>query len=501
MRIRHNKQPIRDSRKTSCPRIALGPERLRKTQRTGEHEVNRKDRRPPVSGGTRVALIDLLHAQRRCGSVFGPMPVPTVDEARNRLYAMAAAGPALRLGLRPSAHHIHWQTAPPATAVSVAPQWISPGRIPPEWFSPESVATESDAQSACTQSIADRGRIEPEGDPLALLESVRALPDAGLRVVCAGDLVAVDFSHGLGDVAFTQAVVDAMIGGLTMSDAHWDRYRGTTRPLLAAAIHTFGRHPGRLASLGHSRRHRLPTDDADTQRAAPPEPGPGAPIPAGAGRPPSAATVRIPAIEMRLLRDARDRDLPGVSMFAVLTCALVRALLDAGIDLDPAVTIPFDLRPYLPAGTDTLAPLSAGLTFRVTADTAARTLTQMLDVASRSGRPVATMTIGTMGEWTSRLARRHPPAPDSSLPRAQLLHSSVGRLPQTAHTRFTDPARAVNYTVSDPATPPGITVTSSTVGGALCVTAAFYPEYSDATAVRAALAALPGHVSTTLHRK
>lgn len=415
--------------------------------------------------GVRVASVDLLHARRRCASVFGPMPVPTVDDARSRLQAMAAAGPALRLGLRPSTQHVRWQFAESATAVSVA----------------------------------GAARSGVDGDPLALLESVRSLPDAGLRVVCAGDLVAVDFSHGLGDVAFTQAVVDVMIGGLAMSDAYWDRYRATAPPLLAAATNTFGRHPGRLLRLGRS--WPASVDGADAQRSAQLRRGPEAPNTAGADRPPSAATMRIPADEMRLLREQRDRELPGVSMFAVLTCALVRALIDAGVDVDPAVTIPFDVRPYLPVGTDTLAPLSAGLAFAITSDTPARALARMLDEASRTGRPVANLAIGTMKAWCGRLAHRREPSPDLSTPRAQLLHSSVGHLPQTAHTRFTDPARALNYTVSDPATPTGITVTSSTVGGALCVTAAFYSEHSDATAVRTALATLPGHVAATLRHK
>lgn len=401
--------------------------------------------------GTRVAAVDLHHSRRRSATVFGPMTPPAREVVVERLHAMAAAGPALRLGLAPSAHEVRWQTVTPERAASVATQ-------PP---------------------------LDVDDDPLRLIDAARGLPEAGLRVVLAGEMVAIDFSHGLGDVAFSQAIVDVVIGGLAIDDPYWDRYRHGVSPLVAAGVRTFGSDPRRLPELYrlHRRRPVPQTPDGPAGSLGPTKDS------AADGR-----AVRISRGEMDRLRAVRDRHEPGVSMFAIVTCGLLRALTAVGITVEREVTIPFDVRPYLPARIDTLAPFSAGLMFSVTADTPARRLQDMLTESRRSGRPIANLAaVSAQARWA-----RHTTASPSSAAnghRAQLLHSHVGRLPQTVHTRFTDPSRAISQTISDPATQTGITVTSSTVGGALCVCAAFHPDAIDAEAVSAALSSLPVHTA------
>ncbi|MEE3849401.1 hypothetical protein VZC37_03615 [Gordonia sp. LSe1-13] len=398
-----------------------------------------------------MTSLDLQHSRRRSASVFGPMAVPSRDVAVERLHAMAAAGPAFRLGLRPSAHDRRWHTVEADDAVSVT-------------------------------EVAPLSRT---ADPLDLLRTVRGMPETGLRVVLAGEWVAIDFSHGLGDVAFSQAVVDVMLGGVALTDPHWAPYRRGRHPLAAAAARTFGGDTRRLIQL--ARLHRAGRNAADS--------GPETPTRAASRSTPSARTIRIDDSEIAELRAARDRHLPGVSMFAIVTCALLRSLSQAGIDVRRDVTIPFDARPYLPRRMDTLASFSAGLTFPLDTKTPAPELKDMITAAYRSGRPVANLVV------SSTKLRIAGSAPDAESPwrvaadpaavRAELLHSYVGRIPQTQFSPFTDPDLAFNYTVSDPVSPAGITVTSSTVGDhALCLSAAFHADVTDGDRVSDALASV-----------
>lgn len=400
----------------------------------------------------RVAAVDLQHSRRRSSAVFGPMAVPSRDVAAERLRAMSAAGPAFRIGLVPSASESRWRT------------------------------TESDIGD----SVVQVAPLAPGTDPLTLLDTVRSLPDAGLRVVLAGDTTAIDFSHGLGDVAFAQAVVDVMLGGVPLTDAHWDPYRRRGSRLLSASARTFGSDPRRLVDLLRFHRRRLPAVPADTgavrtiQRSAP-----------------EARTVRLSDDDVAALRSLRDRHLPGVSMFVIHTCALLAALDDAGIAANRDVTIPFDARPYLPASMGTLASFSAGLAFPLSAKTPADELQAMMAAAARMGRPVANLAVSTA---KVRMARRShlradgPRTVTATSPRADLLHSFVGRIPQTTYSPFTDPERAATLIVSDPVSPAGITVTSATSGdNALCVTAAFHASVFDGDRIDSALSGLADH--------
>ncbi|MEE4023502.1 hypothetical protein V1Y59_10465 [Gordonia sp. PKS22-38] len=314
------------------------------------------------------------------------------------------------------------------------------------------------------------------------------MPETGLRVVLAGEWVAIEFSHGLGDVAFSQAVVDVMLGGVALTDPHWAPYRRGRHPLAAAAARTFGGDPRRLVEL--ARLHHSGRTTADT--------GPQAPTCAVSRSTPSARTIRIDDHQIAELRAARDRHLPGVSMFAIVTCALLRSLSQAGIDTRRDVTIPFDVRPYLPRRMDTLASFSAGLTFPLNTSTSAPEVKDMIAAAYRSGRPVANLVVGST---KLRIAGSSLDADSAwrvaanpAAVRAELLHSYVGRIPQTQFSPFTDPDLAFNYTVSDPVSPAGITVTSSTVGDhALCLSAAFHADVIDGDRVSDALTAVVGH--------
>ncbi|RPA02607.1 hypothetical protein [Gordonia sp. OPL2] len=406
----------------------------------------------------RVAAVDLQHSRRRSSAVFGPMALPSRDVAVRRLREMIAAGPAFRLGLVPSASQIRWRT----TASDIA------------------------------DSVTEVAPLARDGDPLTLLETVRSLPDAGVRIVLAGDTTAIDFSHGLGDVAFAQAVVDVMLGGVPLTDTHWDPYRRRGSRLLTAAARTFGSDPRRLVDLARFHHRRLPAAPVDAGRTR-----------TIAHSAPDARTVRLSDDDVAALRSLRDRHLPGVSMFVIHTCALLAALDDAGIATNRDVTIPFDARPYLPASMGTLASFSAGLAFPLDVATRADELQAMMTAAARMGRPVANLAVSTVKVHLARrshlLAAEDPRTVPATAPRADLLHSFVGRIPQTTYSPFTDPDRAATLIVSDPVSPAGITVTSATSGdNALCVTAAFHPSVFDGERIGSALSGLADHAKRVI---
>lgn len=364
---------------------------------------------------------------------------------------MASAGPELRVGLEPSTSEVRWRRASSDIADSVA--------------------------------VVDG----PGDDPLVLLEFLRGLPETGLRVVLADDHMAIDFSHGLGDVALSQAIVDVVTADLPVTGTQWRPHRRRVSPLAAASVRTFGSDPRRLVGLLRFHRRRVAAT-------------PGASVTPVALRTidhaaPSARAIRIPDADINALRALRDRNLPGVSMFVIYTCALLRSLDRAGIPVNPDVTLPFDARPYLPKRFATLASFSAGLAFDLDAHTSPVDLQSMVTESAAMGRPVANLLVST---WKSRFARRSMPraehlaVPDTPDVSAELLHSFVGRLPRTAHTSFSEPSRAVNFTASDPVSPAGITVTTAVVGAnAICMTAAFYDSVFDAGLVQHALESVP----------
>ncbi|MFW0796611.1 hypothetical protein AAFP30_22595 [Gordonia sp. CPCC 205515] len=397
-----------------------------------------------------MAALDLQHSRRRSASVFGPTDVPPRDVVIARLTAMAAAGPAFRIGLTPSTTEIRWRRALSDISGSV---------------------TEAD---------------EPDGDPLALLDILRELPETGLRVVLAGDHMAIDFSHGLGDVALSQAIVDVVIGGLPVTDTHWSRYQHRISPLAVASARTFGSDPRRLRDLLRFHRSRPAPEPVAAVTTHPME-----------RTAPSACTIRIPDDEIDALRSLRDRNLPGVSMFAIYTCALLRAFDGAGIPFNPEVILPFDARPYLPKRLDTLASFSAGLAFGLHPGTTPTDLQAMLSESAAMGRPVANLLVSTCKirlAGRSRLLADPWELPDTPQVAADFLHSFVGRLPQTDYASYTDASRAINYTVSDPVSPTGITVTTAMVGEhAICMSAAFFDSVFDPQRVEQAMSAVLRH--------
>ncbi|CAA0133003.1 Uncharacterised protein [Mycolicibacterium vanbaalenii] len=401
--------------------------------------VHAPRRRQPDT--VRVATLDVAHSHRRSAVIVGPVRLPPTDELIARFTAMATVGPVTRVGLQPSTTSTRWR------------------------YSPDTVG---DAVGTAVR--------EPASDPVTLLTALRQQPGDGIRVLAAGDHLAIDFSHGLGEVPLLDMLIAVLLGSVDPADPDvWADYRHRIAPLPEAALRAIGLGPQRLWPLWRQYR-----------RGA-------AAIPAGSATagsdtsPPRPATHvgRIPADTVAELRRLRDSALPGVSMFALYTFALYQAFDDAGFDVDPTVTVPFDVRPYLPSGHSTLATFSAGLEFTLDRREGPRALHAEMTAAQRMARPVANLVVSTLKARAAIRAGHHR-SQVPARPRLRLLHSNIGDVPRTGWS-FSELAAARILVASDPADPSGMTVTTSSTAGALWLTAAYHDSLFDSRRVGAAL--------------
>lgn len=403
-----------------------------------------------------VGLLDAAHSRRRSAVVVGPLKLPQPDVLATRLDAMTAAGPVARLCLDPTPTSTEWRRVGPTETPRL-----------------HSIDPPSAAMA-----------------PTDLLAAVRCLDNRALTVATAGEWLAIDFSHGLGEIPLIHTLLDVLFG---LTDPHdpatWQRYRRTRSPLRSAALRTFGTNPVRLAKLLAHQRHQptgrsTPALDENTHFT-----------PAPATR-----ALGLPAGQLGELRARRDAALPGVSMVALFTCALWLAFDRVGLNVSDTVKIPFDVRRYLPRGCDTLASFSAGLDFTLDRTGSPVALQQAMTRATRTGRPVANLLAGSAKARRLR-ATNSPPAGVAGAAPLRLLHSNLGWAQWNGPWPFTDRQAASMLVASDPADPAGVTVTSVGVTENLWFTAEFHQTVHDPEAVDAALALLPQMVADlTAHR-
>lgn len=398
----------------------------------------------------RVATLDAVHSERRSAVIIGPLKLPAHEQLTARLDAMTAAGPVARLCLEPSATSTRWE----GTGAAGAPRMYT--IAPP---------------------------VDP-AHPSDLLHTVRALDNRGVTVATAGEWLAVDFSHGLGEIPLIHTLLDVLFGITDPADpATWRPYRRTRSPLRTAAATTFRTNPARLVKLLTAHRDR-------------PSPGP---LPAGGPTTtftpsPTTRVIGLSAEQVGELRARRDVTLPGVGMVALFTHALWSSFAKAGIPVDDSVKIPFDVRRFLPAGTDTLASFSAGLDFRIDPAGGPARLQSEMTRAAESGRPVANLLVGT-AKARYRGHTQHAATGIGTAPSLRLLHSNLGSAQWNGPWPFTDPQQACMLVANDPATPTGVTVTSVGIAENLWFTAEFHRSVFDPDAVSTALELLPQTVA------
>lgn len=407
----------------------------------------------PRPGGLRrirSAAIDRLHGHNRAALVIGPLALPSRAVAAERIVRLARIGPHTRVGLLPSPHRRLWVFDPDAAADAV-------------------IAAPPPAAGA---------------DPARLFEALYSLPHRPLRIVLAGDHLALDYDHGLGDLTLLNLIVDVIVGAVDPSGLP---PRGpAVPPLLVAAAATVA-DPRRALALLRFRRHREIVQPVPARRPVPP-------------RRPAAANVHIPADDVEAIRSGRAASMPGTGLFAVYTVALVAALTEAGVALNPMVTLPFDARHHLPTLMRTYANFSAGLSFPVSDTTSAAALQREMTASARMGRPAANLALASVKTLrrarTGGSASPAPCVPAEGPVHAELLHSSVGHLPgRRRGWQWSDPARATVIAVATPPSAAGITVTTGFVDGGISMTAAFRDNVFDPARIRAAMDAVAGHAA------
>lgn len=399
----------------------------------------------------RASGLDMAHSHHRGALVIGPLDLPVLPEAVERIIRLAHVGPHARVGLIPSATERRWAFAPDAAARAVT-------EAPP---------------------------LSPGEAPTRLFDELTALPERPLRIVIAGDHLALDFDHGLGDVTLLHLIVNVLVGAIDPDDLPSPH---AIPPLLVASA-AVAVDPRRLVALArfHRDRPRAPVSPPAVRRELSP-------------RHPASASVRIPAHRVDAVRTARTESIPGTGIFSVYTVALVRGLTAAGVYLDPMVTLPFDARGALPRGWTTHANFAAGLAFPIDIQTRPADLQRDMTASGRMGRPTANLALASLKMRSRSRVRRAMQAaltvPAHGPIRAELLHSSVGHLP--GRTRGWQWAGSGQPTVIGTGVPPsaaGITVTTAFVEGAITMTAAFRDDVFDPTLIRSALDSVQRHAA------
>lgn len=139
--------------------------------------------RPGTLSRFRCAAIDLLHGHNRAALVIGPLDLPSRAVAADRIVRLARVGPHTRVGLLPSRHRREWVFDPDAAA----------------------------------DSVVDASPPAPGTDPARLFDVLYSLPHRPLRIVLAGDHLALDYDHGLGDLTLLNLIVDVIVGAIDPS--------------------------------------------------------------------------------------------------------------------------------------------------------------------------------------------------------------------------------------------------------------------------------------------
>jgi hypothetical protein len=332
-----------------------------------------------------MAAVDRLSSGIHILSAFGPVALPTRDALVDAVWRILCVGPDARLGLR---------------AVD--------GR---EWeYAPESL-----------REVAERMVVEaPELAARELSEALEGLvahiePGLPMRVVLAGDRLLLILDHGVVDARFTTrlpaTLVEVARGGEIPA---WLLAEGISRPLWAAFVETFVKHPGRVLALLKARRVESPV----APRVVPVE----RPSIDWNGSTSVVVAAGSKASFKALHNWLRRRDEP-VSFGAGVIVALRAALAAQGLRLSPDSEMVYDVRGYLPSGVDTTGNFVTGIPVTGGDDLVA--VDRSIAQTTASGRPLAALMAGAVKE-SVRPSRHVLPASTPAHARARVVVSNLG---------------------------------------------------------------------------
>lgn len=319
----------------------------------------------------------------------------------------------------------------------------------------------------------------------AVLTAIRRRPGPRLplEAVVAGDYLAVDYSHGIGDGqlgVMMMAVLSADPNGSlapTLADGLPD---GAIRKALWAH---YSRKPRAIRQFWKLRgAHRVPAeqptrtiDDWEDAKI-------------------SRARYMAPAQVAELARWATE-NAPGATPAAVSIALWSAALRAENVATAEHVMVLFNSRRYL--GRSHAAAhgnFAVGIPLRLPAGTPANAISAEMRRVIDSGWPVAVLGMAQL-KAALRRGRSSPSATDSSVThvpnRLRLAVSDLGALPMFAHLPPTDDARPRQLAASlEPDGPDGVTLLIAEIDGGRTYTASFCEKMVDATVIDAALGRL-----------
>lgn len=233
--------------------------------------------------------------------LVGSFEMPSTDDLRTAVAALAKRYPASRLTWRPDDARRYWITDRPAESIVVERDWDD--------------ATDVGDRVA---DLAGDPTLEP---PLSLIRYPRHI---GLRM-----------SHGVGDGRlFLTVIAAALQTAITGEVVQWPVQSAGRFPLASAAFNTFGRRPAlALAAIADRPDHDGATNPPGEQRPWSPSR--------------SVQHTNMPREQADEMYAWGKRNTPRASRFALQVSLYLKALHKAGLEIAPDVRVIVDLRRYL----------------------------------------------------------------------------------------------------------------------------------------------------------
>ena len=267
----------------------------------------------------RVSSYDCAFAHQSVAYLVGPLQrVEDPSRLLQRLLRIAAGGPSNRIGFTPGLHTRDWQF-----------------------------------DESCRSVAITQGHSVDFADPAAavaeLMRTGPSVPDVTLRIHLAEPWLFLNFDHGLGGGRLFTEII-AAVGADDPGFAAPPPLVGCSNPGLQAVAHTLRTSPIRLVrALDEPFRNT---------------PSPGKHLSRFDGEVAAVYARSDPDFLVRL-RERRDRELPGVSVSAIITSLFLGALSAQEVAMEDEISFMVDLGRHLPRGVGTLANFIGGSRFTV----------------------------------------------------------------------------------------------------------------------------------------
>jgi hypothetical protein len=370
--------------------------------------------------------------------LIGPFETPTADELREAIAKLVRAYPKGRL---------NWRLDESGR------RWVADRR--PEDMVVEETADPADSTAdmldATWSRYGDRG-------PLTF---VRYPNHLGLAL-----------SHAIGDGRSFLEYLGGVAGtAFTGEVPQWLSHPAGRSPLLTAAVRTFGRHPSMV---------RTAIDDKIEMAV---------PAPSGTLLPwqPSRRTVLVTF--PRALGDEMvawgKAFKPAPSRFALLACAVSRAVREAGFEITPTMPILVDLRKYLGQGWID-GNFVAGVPMYLGPEVTPQEFSAKVKATLRSGRPLANQMLSSMraGGWNHFAGQADSFDPQQPL---TLTISDLGDSPYLDPIPFSSSESSFFAASGKPDGPHGVTIGITHTPDTTTVSANFHDNVVDAARMQQAL--------------